>query len=73
MPNNVLSYDRKTNVKYEVIKFEALHNEVKNCIQEVLCNAIAVHVPGILYCLLWQVFFVPIRSISVIVKVADYF
>lgn len=36
LPNSVLSYDRKTNVEYEVIKFEALHNEVKNCIEEVL-------------------------------------
>lgn len=36
LPNSFLSYNRKNNVKYEVIKFEAPHNEVKNCIQEVL-------------------------------------
>lgn len=36
LPNSFLSCNRKNNVKYEVIKFEAPHNEVKNCIQEVL-------------------------------------
>lgn len=36
LPNSFLSYNRKKNsVKYDVIKFEAPHNKVKNCIQEV--------------------------------------
>jgi len=36
LPNNFLSYSRKNNVKYEVIKLEAPHNEVESYIQEVL-------------------------------------
>lgn len=36
LPNSFLSYKRNNNVKYEAIKFEAPHNEMKTYIQKVL-------------------------------------
>lgn len=32
LPNSFLFYNRNNNIKYEAIKFEASHNEVKNYI-----------------------------------------
>lgn len=48
LPNSFLSYNRNNNIKYEAIKFEALHNEVKIYIQKVLWNELIVDVYGIL-------------------------
>lgn len=48
LPNSFLSYNRNNNVKYEVIKFEAPHNEMKNCIQKVLWNELIIGVCGTL-------------------------
>lgn len=46
LPNSFLS-NRNNNEKYEAIKFEASHNEIKNFIQKVLWNELIVDVCGI--------------------------
>lgn len=61
----------KNNVKYEVIKFEAPHNEVKNCIQEVLWKELIIHVHRMLALPSVAGICAPVRSMSVTVKVAN--